>query len=503
MEKISAFRVNPRDDVAVLLAGARAGDTAHLRDGTGQTLRDDIPHGHKVALRAIRSGEPVRRYGQIIGFASQDIAPGAHVHTHNLTIDALEQDYAFGADRRSVPFAAEPRTFMGYARPNGQVGTRNSIIVIVVSNCAASVARKIADPFDSEVLKAYPNVDAVAPNIHWSGCSIGEAQRDMLFRTLGGFAKNPNAGAYLLVGLGCEVCQARELIAQQLSPGVPLVIIQEAGGVAPSVGAGRAAITRLLPEVNAHRRTDQPASKLTVALECGGSDAYSGLTANPALGVAADMLVAHGGTAILGETPEIYGAEHLLTRRAVSEQVGQALVERIRWWEDYTARNNVTLNNNPSPGNKAGGLTTIYEKSLGAVSKAGGTPLTAVYQYAEPVETSGMCIMDTPGNDAASVAGMVAGGANLVVFTTGRGSVFGLQPVPTIKVATNTSLYERMPGDMDVDAGRILSAEVTLSDMGAEIFEKMLAVASGERTKGERAGIGEDEFVPWVPGATL
>ncbi|GAB4461361.1 MAG: altronate dehydratase family protein [Anaerolineae bacterium] len=503
-----AIQINPDDDVAILLDDAPAGTVARVRGGAEVALRGDIARGHKVALRNLPVGAPVRRYGQVIGFATQEIAPGAHVHTHNLDVGAVEKDYAFGVDARPLPPVSAPRTFMGYLRPGGRVGTRNTVLVIATVNCAASVARKIAAQFDAAALADYPNVDAVAPIVHWAGCGMGVGEDlAMLQRTLGGFARHPNVAGYVLVGLGCEVNQVGGLLdsAGLVMPDAPIpprVLIQDAGGVGPAVRAGVEAVRALLERANTCRRTEQPASRLTVALECGGSDAYSGVTANPAVGVAADMVVAQGGAAILSETPEIYGAEHLLTRRAASEEVGRALVERVQWWEAYTARNGVALNNNPSPGNKAGGLTTIYEKSLGAVSKGGSAPLTAVYRYAERVTARGLCFMDTPGYDPVSVTGMVAGGANLIVFTTGRGSVYGLQPTPTVKVATNTPLYERMRGDMDLDAGRALSG-MSIREVGAEIFETLLAVASGARTKGELAGVGEDEFVPWVPGATL
>ena len=502
---MQALQIHPRDDVAVLLDDGRASARAALREGIALTLAGDIPRGHKVALRAIGAGEPVRRYGQVIGFATQAIAPGAHVHTHNLGMGALEKDYAFGVDARPLAPAGAPRTFMGYARPDGRVGTRNTVLVIAAANCAASVARKIAAAFDATALAASPNVDAVAPIVHWTGCAMGMGEElAILRRTLAGFARHPNVAGCLLVGLGCEVNQMGGLL-DVLMPGElppPIVMIQDAGGVGPSVEAGVTHVRRLLARANTCRRTEQPASALTVALECGGSDAYSGLTANPALGLAVDRLVAQGGSAILAETPEIYGAEHLLARRAASVAVGRALVDHVRWWEDYAARNHLTLDNNPSPGNRAGGLTTIYEKSLGAVSKGGSAPLVAVYDYAERVTARGLCFMNTPGYDPVSVTGMVAGGANLIAFTTGRGSVFGLQPVPTIKIASNTPLYERMRADMDLDAGRALTG-VPLDAVGAALFEMMLAVASGERTKGELAGVGADEFVPWVPSATL
>jgi altronate hydrolase len=383
------------------------------------------------------------------------------------------------------------------------------VLVIAASNCAASVVRKIAAAFDGDALAAYSNVDAVASVAHWSGCAIGLGEElAHLRRALGGVAQHPNVAGYVLVSLGCEANQLDGFIADErlqlpMIAGTAAISIQEAGGMGPSVQAGIASVRELLALANRCVRTEQPASKLNVALECGGSDSYSGLTANPVAGAAADLVVAQGGTAVFGETPEVFGAEHTLTRRAASAEVGEALLERIRWWEGYAARNGVTLDNNPSPGNKAGGLTTIYEKSLGAVSKGGRAPLAAVYQYAEPVTSSGLCFMDTPGYDPPSVVGMVAGGANLVIFTTGRGSAFGLQPVPLIKVATNTPLAARMPDIIDLDAGRVLSAGESIQQTGEALFDLLLAVASGERTRAEINGVGEDEFVPWIPGAVL
>jgi len=259
----------------------------------------------------------------------------------------------------------------------------------------------------------------------------------------------------------------------------------------------------MLPEANKANRRPVPVSRLIVGLECGGSDAYSGITANPALGAAADLLVKQGGTVVLGETPEIYGAEHLLTRRAADADVARRLLERIRWWEDYTSRHGGQMDNNPSPGNKAGGLTTIFEKSLGAAAKGGTTRLNEVYEYAEPVTAKGLVFMDTPGYDPASVTGMVAGGANIVCFTTGRGSVFGCKPVPSVKLATTTALYRRMEDDMDINCGKALDGRATIDELGERIFQFIIRTASGRRTKSEELGLGGDEFVPWHIGAVM
>jgi altronate hydrolase len=500
-----ALRLHPEDSVA--LARVPLGSGLVLTTDRGDvTVRSTVPAGHKVALEAIEVGAPVRRYGQVIGFASAPIAPGEHVHSHNLHVGRLEHDYAFGTDVRPVGVVPleERCTFDGFRRADGRAGTRNYIAIISSVNCSASVSRYVAERFRGDALRDFPHVDGVVALTHKGGCGAhyGGSEVDLLQRTLAGFARHPNVAGYVLIGLGCEINQIPDMAERQGLEGPTSLIIQDEGGLLETVEAGVRAVASLLPGAEACRREPIPASELTVALQCGGSDAWSGITANPALGRAADLLVAQGGTVVLGETPEIYGAEHLLTRRAVSEAVGEKLLERIAWWERYTAMNGAEIDNNPTPGNKLGGLTTIYEKSLGAVAKSGTTPLTDVLEYAEPVRTRGFVHMDTPGFDPVSITGQVAGGCNLVVFTTGRGSVFGCRPAPTIKVATNSPLYERMPNDMDIDAGRILDGG-TLAEVGDEIFEAMLRVASGEPTKSERHGIGEEEFNPWILGATL
>ena len=336
----------------------------------------------------------------------------------------------------------------------------------------------------------------------------GEDHRQLV-RTLSGFARHPNIGAYVVIGLGCETSQASFLMENgglvqlggaAMSSSAPLVVnIQEEGGIAKTVKRVTAALRELLPEVNRAQRVPIPVSEIMLGLECGGSDGNSGITANPALGYCSDLLVAAGGTACLSEVTEIYGGEHLLTRRSVSREVGEALLERIRWWIEYTGKFGERIDINPSVGNKKGGLTTIYEKSLGAIAKGGTTALRAVYKYAEPIREKGFVIMDTPGYDPASVTGMVAGGCNVVCFTTGRGSCYGCKPVPTIKIATNTPMFNRMVDDMDINAGRILDG-ATIEEVGREIFEDVIAVASGKPTKSEAQGIGDEEFCPWTWG---
>jgi altronate hydrolase len=452
----------------------------------------------------------VRKFGQIIGFASAPIAPGDHVHTHNLVFQDFARDYRHAEAAEPERLVPEPerRTFQGFRRSNGRVGTRNYVGILTSVNCSATAARFIAQEVErSGVLADYPNVDGVCAFVHGTGCGMaadGEPY-ELFERTQWGYATHPNLGAAIVVGLGCEVFQIarlKERYGLAEADGFRTFTIQEQGGTRRTVEAGVKAVLEMLPHANAARRETVSAEHLCVGLQCGGSDGYSGITANPALGHAADLLVAQGGTAILSETPEIFGAEHLLTRRAESREVGEKLVAVIDWWRDYTARNRMVMDANPSPGNKAGGLTTILEKSLGAAAKGGSTTLRGVYRYGEPVDRRGFVFMDTPGYDPCSVTGQVAGGANLIAFTTGRGSAFGFKPVPSIKLATNAEVYARMAEDMDVNCGDVLDG-VSLEEKGREIFETMLAVASGARSKSEALGYGDAEFVPWQIGATM
>jgi altronate hydrolase len=499
------IRLHPDDDVVIartqLVGGTLLADER-------VTVAGLVPPGHKVATRARRAGEPVRRYNQIIGFASRDIAPGEHVHLNNLQMGSFDRDYAFGADARPTEYVAEPATFMGIRRAHGRVATRNYIGILSTVNCSATVARGIADHFNRERLAAFPNVDGVVALTHGSGCGMdthGEGMQ-LLRRTLAGYARHPNFAGVLVVGLGCEANQISSLFgAEQLTEG-PLLrtfSIQDTGGTAKTIRHGIALVDEMLPHANAVAREPVPASHLVVGLQCGGSDGYSGITANPALGAAVDLLVRHGGTAILSETPEIYGAEHLLTRRAVSREVGEKLVARIKWWEAYTAREQGEMNNNPSPGNKAGGLTTILEKSLGAVAKGGTTNLVDVYEYAAPVTARGFVYMDTPGYDPVSATGQVAGGANMIVFTTGRGSAYGCAPAPSLKLSTNTALWVRQEEDIDLNCGDIVDGTATVRGTGEQLFRLMLETASGTKSKSERHGYGQSEFVPWYLGAVM
>ena len=512
----AVIRIHPADDVVIarrqLLGGTRI-------DGEGITVSGLVPPGHKIAVRAIGEGAPVRRYNQIIGFASKPIAPGEHVHTHNLDMGPDKgantgsgaRDYAFGADASPQPPKKEA-TFMGIVRDDGRIATRNYIGVLTSVNCSATAARAIADQFrrdiHPEMLASYPNVDGVVALTHGAGCATASDGEELLVlrRTLGGYAKHANFAAVLVVGLGCETNQIQGLMAQEgLAEGARLhaFSIQDSGGTAKTVARGVEVIKGMLKAANRVKRQPVSASHITVGLQCGGSDGYSGISANPALGAAVDRLVRHGGSAILSETPEIYGGEHLLTRRAVSPAVADKLMKRIRWWEAYTARNNMSMDNNPSAGNKAGGLTTILEKSLGAVAKGGTTNLVDVYEYAQPVTAKGFVYMDTPGYDPVSATGQVAGGANMIVFTTGRGSAYGCAPSPSLKLSTNTQLWVKQEEDIDLNCGEIADGIASVDEIGEKLFQLILDTASGTKSKSERHGYGQSEFVPWYVGAVM
>ncbi len=504
------IRLNPSDNVVTVIRPLEAG--AQVED---ISTTSTVPKGHKVATTSIAKGEAIRKYAQVIGYASDDIAAGDHVHTHNVEFRNTEADYEFSTDLRPVePVAkAERDTFMGFRRANGSVGTRNYIAVLTSVNCSATAARKIAEAFGpfgkySDELADYPNVDGVVAFVHGTGCGMAGSGEgfEALQRVMWGYARHPNHAGVLMVGLGCEMNQIDWLLEAygiERGPLFHTMNIQDVAGLQRTIETGIEKVRAMLPLANQAARAPCPVSELTVALQCGGSDAWSGITANPALGHACDLLVAQGGTGVLAETPEIYGAEHLLTRRAASEKVGKKLVELIRWWEDYTHRNKGSMDNNPSPGNKKGGLTTILEKSLGAAAKGGTTPLNGVYRYGEAVDTKGFVFMDSPGYDPASVTGQIASGCNLVTFTTGRGSAFGSKPAPCLKIATNSDMYGRMTDDMDLNAGTIISDNATVENVGREIYEHWLRVASGEQTKSEAQGLGDYEFVPWQIGATM
>jgi arabinonate dehydratase len=510
--------LHPTDSVYVAARDLSAGAMVDLLDGHLQVL-DDVLQGHKIARTAIQPGESILKWGQPIGVATRPIEPGRWLHSQNMEAGAPRREYEKSTAVPDDPSPLTEHTFQGYRRADGRAGTRNYIAVLSNVNCSASVARCVAARFTPERLRDFPNVTGVLPFTHGSGCGMefGGEHHSMLNRVMGGMARHPNIGGYILVGLGCEVGTLGHLIQDQnlvqiggLSSSSangasrPIVLsMQDLGGTKKTVDEAERLVEMLLPQVNAARRVTIPASEIVLGLNCGGSDGNSGITANAALGVASDRFVACGGTTILGETTEIYGAEQVLTRRARTPAVADKLIERIRWWEWYTGIFGCTPDDNPSPGNKAGGLTTIYEKSLGAIAKGGTTALNDVVQYAEQVRTRGFVIMDTPGMDSVSVTGIAAGGANVIAFTTGRGSCLGFKPTPVLKIASNTPMYERLRDDMDVDAGTILSQGRSVEDVGEEIFARILAIASGEQPKSEQLGLGGEEFQPWMLGPVL
>ena len=502
----STIVLGDKDNVAIAVKSISKDDSI---GELGLSARADIPKGHKIAKRAIPNGEAIFKYGQIIGRSTIDISAGEHVHTHNIEFTDHKLGYEFSTEIQNISNVEINEEFLGYHRDDGTVGTRNYIGILTSVNCSGSVAKFVAEEAEkSGLLKRYKNVDGVVPIVHGSGCGMANSGEgyDLLFRTLSGYARNPNFAAILLIGLGCEVMEINDLVGKsrlKSKETFRYMTIQNEGGTSRTIERGISTLKELLKYADQCVRKPASVSKLTVGLQCGGSDGYSGITANPALGVASDILVQNGGTSILSETPEIYGTEHLLTRRALTEEIGKKLLDRISWWETYTARNGGEMNNNPSPGNKRGGLTTILEKSLGAVAKGGVSPLAGVFEYGEKINTHGFVYMDSPGYDPCSVTGQIASGANIIVFTTGRGSVSGYKPTPCIKLSTNTSMYRRMSGDMDLDCGDIIEEGVNLEEKGKQIFEQIVRVASGQKTKSEELGFGGLEFVPWQIGAVM
>lgn len=479
-------------------------------DGTTVGIQEDVPVMHKVAIRTIEKGQKILKYGQPIGIAGTDIKAGQHVHAHNIDAATSDKDYGFCRNAKPTDFIAEAEraTFLGYRRSNGKFGTRNYLGIITTVNCSATVASNIAGRFSYPgALDAYPNVDGVVALTHEGGCGMrteGEGY-ELLQRTLEGYAKHPNFGGILVIGLGCESMQISRFLKDshlQESALFKSYNIQDVGGTKSAIQKGVEQAEGMLPQLNLETRTEAPASELVVAMQCGGSDAFSGITANPALGAAGDLLVRNGGTVIYSETPEIFGAEHLLTQRSKTPEIAEQLLERIRWWEDYTHTHGFEMNNNPSPGNKAGGLSTIMEKSLGAQAKSGSTEMVGVYKYAEPIDVKGLVFMDSPGFDPVSVTGQIASGANIVCFTTGRGSAFGCKPVPSIKLASNSALFERQRDDIDINCGEIIDGQ-SVQACGESIFEAILKIASGEQTKSEDLGYGHNEFNPWKIGAVV
>ena len=501
---MALIRLHEQDNVLVAKSAIALGEVFsdwQLR------ARAQVPAGHKIAARAIAQGERVLKYNTEIGVATRDIAAGDHVHSHNLALGEFHHDPAFGEDVRPVAYvpAAQRATFQGIVRADGRVATRNFIGILSSVNCSSTVIHRIAAYFTAEKLAAYPNVDGVVAFAQTSGCGMASPSEhfDVLRRTIAGYVRHPNLAGALIVGLGCERNQVMDLVSSQglrEDRLMQTLVMQDTGGTRATVAAGIAAVEAMLPLANAVKREPVSASHLKIGLECGGSDGFSGITCNPALGAAMDILVRHGGTAILSETPEIHGVEHMLTRRAVSPEVGQKLLDRLAWWAEYTRGTNVQFNGVVGHGNQQGGLANIFEKSLGSAMKAGTTPLQEVYRYAEPIDKAGFVFMDSPGYDPVASTGQIASGANLICFTTGRGSMFGSKPAPTIKLASNSPMFQRLEEDMDINCGLILDGKLSVQEMGQQIFEQILRHASGEPTKSEALGLGDHEFVPWHMG---
>ena len=503
MSKPQTFQLHADDNVVVAGGILEAGEAV---EGSAIHPATRIPSGHKMAVKSIAAGQSVFKFGQIIGQATCDISPGEHVHEHNLAMSDHGGDYAYARDARETELVAEDQraTFQGYRRGDGKVGTRNYVGILTSVNCSATVASLIAREVEKRaVLDDFPNVDGIVALTHGTGCAVSTMNEGfrMLQRTIWGHVRHPNFGAVMMVGLGCEANQIPLMVEHFGKPpegSFHLETIQHNGGTRKTI---ESCLDRLysdiLPRANQARREPVPVSELRVALQCGGSDGLSGITANPALGLAVDRLIAQGGSAILAETPEIYGAEHLLTRRAATREVGEKLISLIRWWEDYVAKLDGDISNNPAPGNKLGGLTTILEKSLGAISKGGTTTLQSVVRYAEPVQGPGLHFMDSPGYDPMSITGEVASGANLICFTTGRGSVYGNKPCPSLKIASNSDMFQRMEEDMDLNAGTIADGSESHEEVANRILVRMIEVAGGSPTKSEAQGFGDHEFVPW------
>ena len=499
------IRLNENDNVAVARRELEA-DVA--LPGMNVRTREIVPPGYKVAVRDIAEGEAILKYNTIIGFAARDLQVGEMLHNHNIAFQEFDRDYAHATKFKPVTELPETEraTFQGYKRADGRVGTRNFIAIVSTVNCSATVVHAVADHFTNERLAAYPNVDGVAAFAHAMGCGMemtGEPM-DLLHRTLSGYIQHPNVAGALVVGLGCERCQVGGLFAAEdltETPNLRTMIMQEQGGTRKTIERGIAIVEEMLAEANTCTREQASAAHIKVGLQCGGSDAFSSITANPGLGRAIDVLARHGGTGILSETPEIYGVEHTLTARAATVEIGEKLIERIRWWKDiYAVGRDVQINGTVSPGNQKGGLANILEKSLGSAMKGGTGPLMAVYEYAERVNQSGFVFMDTPGFDPCSATGQIAGGANLVAFTTGRGSCFGAKPTPSIKLATNSPMFQALEEDMDINCGKVLDGNADMEAMGQEIFQHFLDTASGKPTKSELLDLGRHEFIPWQIG---
>ncbi len=495
------IKLNALDNVAVAPMNIPLGSKINSQ----LKAETKIPYGHKISLKSIKKNELIYKYGQIIGIATEQIKKGSHVHSHNLEFHEFSRYYKKNKTLK-IPEYINDRYFKGFKRQNGNVGTRNYIGLISTVNCSATVVKKIADKLNKYLSESnFHNIDGAVCLKHSSGCGMNTSGKgmDVFNRTIEGFKKHPNFGKVFVIGLGCECAQISLYKNNNLNDEIEYLNIQDEGGTNKIINTVYENIISNMPKINSIHRSEIPISELNLALQCGGSDAYSGITANPALGIATDLLVLHGGSAILSETPEIYGAEHLLFERIEEDKLINKINNQISWWKKYTEINEGSLDNNPSPGNKKGGLTTILEKSLGAISKSGHTTLVDVLEYGEKISKKGLQFMDSPGYDPVSVTGQVAAGANLICFTTGRGSCFGFKPTPSLKIATNTNMYNNLKDDMDINAGTIMDGVKSVEEVGQAIFDELIRIASGGKTKSEINDYGDDEFNPWIIGATM
>lgn len=488
------LQLHPDDNVAVATSDLSCGDVVEIC-GQKLVIQQPIPKGHKVALVPIPKDGAVKKYGQIIGQATESISPGQQVHVHNLIslrgsgITAKPMQFSWAPKFRLLR-APRSAWFWGYRRPNGRVGIRNHVLVMAAVHCSNGVVERIG--------KAEPKVIAL-PHIY--GCSqLGED----LARTkqvISAYLSHPNVASTLLIGLGCESLPTCEIAEELRSCGysVECLLIQEAGGSRRAVEHGVRIVRNMLLHAEKEERVRCPVSELVVGLECGGSDAWSGVTANPAVGRVADILVTLNGTVILSEVTEFIGAEHLLISRAVSAEISSEILEAVHRRERVAQEMGANLRGaQPSPGNMAGGLTTIEEKSLGAILKGGTSPIREFLRYGERPSQKGLVIMDTSGNDLESVTAMVAGGAQLILFTTGRGTPVGNPIAPVIKIASNCEVFDRLRDDFDFNAGDILIGESVVS-VGNRLFQEMLKVASGKLTAAERWGHKEFAIEPLGP----
>ena len=503
----NAVLLNDEDNIIIAIKNMKA--YQHLKD-FDITLDAPILSGQKIARVNIAKDSPIYKYGTIIGFADSDLSKGQVLTNSNVIFKEFGREHEYCSKYLPTRFvnSSSERTFAGYKRTDGRVGTRNFIAVVSTVNCSATVVHEIASYFTPDKMINYPNVEGVAAFSHSTGCGMelsGEPM-NLLNRTLGGYIRHPNVASSLVVGLGCERCQVGGLFSHQgltENENLKTLVMQENGGTTATIKKGIKIVEGMLEKANKILREEVPLSNLMVGLQCGGSDAFSSISANPSLGKAVDILVSHGGTAILSETPEIYGVENTLTARAVNSSVAEKLLDRVNWWKNvYAVGRDVQINGVVSPGNQKGGLANILEKSLGSAMKGGTTGLMQVYNYAEKINDKGFVFMDTPGFDPVSATGQIAGGANLIAFTTGRGSCFGAKPTPSIKLATNSSLYKKMYEDMDINCGLVIDGDKDIEEMGKIIFEEFISFASGKKTKSEILNLGRHEFAPWQIGIT-